>query len=191
MSVTTPNHLDCSYDIVCGLIDILSAALNYGDTVPRVNPEDVEAVLDATRVLRPKLAELGAFEAMLHIQRGHWDDAIHVLTQVSAAAPGFWYAKALMALCLSSRGDDDWRQWAAQVLEETTDRNARKLVRALKAKDDLREATLALETTGKFEVPLSIALLSDEDDQSEPLLEAPKVAPLQDEAIAKQGYLRI
>jgi type III secretion protein HrpB1 len=193
MSVTSTNYLNCSQDIVSGLIETVSAVLLNNFPVLEVDPYDIELVLDALRVLRPKMAELETVDAVLHMQRGNWDDAIQVFYRVIADAPRFAYAKALLAFCLSAKGDPNWKRSAGEAMEENPDRNTRRLVRALEARDDLRAAVRTYRNGGKFEVPMSIATLSDENDESadEPVKVSTKPATATAEAIPQHHYLRI
>ncbi|MFL9864610.1 HrpB1 family type III secretion system apparatus protein [Paraburkholderia fungorum] len=199
MSVTSTNYLNCSQDIVSGLIETVSAVLLNNFPVLEVDPYDIELVLDALRVLRPKMAELETVDAVLHMQRGNWDDAIQVFHRVIADAPRFAYAKALLAFCLSAKGDPNWRRSAGEAMEDNPDRNTRRLVRALEARDDLRAAVRTYRSGGKFEVPMSIATLSEESDQSDESTEndgeaariCAKPAAATAEAIPQHHYLRI
>ncbi|RKF31441.1 HrpB1 family type III secretion system apparatus protein [Paraburkholderia fungorum] len=196
MSVTSTNYLNCSQDIVSGLIETVSAVLLNNFPVLEVDPYDIELVLDALRVLRPKMAELETVDAVLHMQRGNWDDAIQVFHRVIADAPRFAYAKALLAFCLSAKGDPNWRRSAGEAMEDNPDRNTRRLVRALEARDDLRAAVRTYRSGGKFEVPMSIATLSEESDEGdesgdEAARVSAKPAAATAEAIPQHHYLRI
>ncbi|AFT89913.1 type III secretion protein HrpB1/HrpK [Paraburkholderia phenoliruptrix BR3459a] len=191
MSTATPDYLNCSQAIVGGLIDTLSCALLNNFPTLEADPYDIELTLDALRLLRPRMAELDTMEAVLYMQRGHWDDAIRVFSRVIEGAPHFSYAKALLAFCLSVKGDTGWRQWASAALAQNPDRDTRQLVRALEARDDLREAIRVYRNGGTFEVPLSITSLNDELPQEPPVVAAPPPTAAHNEALAQQGYLRI
>ena len=159
MTQPLPAHRQCSGDIVGGLIETASAALLDSFPVLSGDPYDVELVIDALRVLRPKLGEMETLGGLLHMVRGNWDDAIHVFSQVVATAPGYAYGKALLAFALASKGDPDWRQAAAEALSENPDPETRKLVQTLQARDDLREAVRRHENGAEFVVPESVAVL--------------------------------
>ncbi|MBW0446272.1 HrpB1 family type III secretion system apparatus protein [Paraburkholderia phenoliruptrix] len=191
MSTATPDYLNCSQAIVGGLIDTLSCALLNNFPTLEADPYDIELTLDALRLLRPRMAELDTMEAVLYMQRGHWDDAIRVFSRVIEGAPHFSYAKALLAFCLSVKGDAGWRQWASAALAQNPDRDTRQLVRALEARDDLREAIRVYRNGGTFEVPLSITALNDELPQEPPVVTTPLPPASHHEALAQQGYLRI
>lgn len=193
MSTVTPNYLNCSQAIVGGLIDSLSCALLNNFPTLEADPYDIELVLDALRLLRPQVAELDTMEAVLYMQRGHWDDAIRVFSRVIEEAPHFSYAKALLAFCLSVKGDTGWQQWASAALAQNPDRDTRQLVRALSAREDLREAIRTYRDGGTFEVPLSIATLNDElpDESAEPVAAPAATAAAQNDVVGQQGYLRI
>ncbi|WP_175865837.1 HrpB1 family type III secretion system apparatus protein [Burkholderia cepacia] len=153
----SPDYLHCSHEIVCGLIDTASSALcvhfpkAVGDTL------DVELVLDALRVFRPSVAEIGMLDGVLHIVHGRWSDAAHALTAVIDLAPDFVYAKAMMAYCLASKGEPGWRQWAHSALESKPNREALELVCALEAREDLNKAVHDYRG-GEFRIPESCQL---------------------------------
>ncbi|WP_144114215.1 HrpB1 family type III secretion system apparatus protein [Paraburkholderia sp. BCC1886] len=156
-----PDYLQCSHDVVCGLIETASAALfahfpkAAGDTL------DVELVLDALRVFRPKVAEIGMLDGVLHIVHGRWDDAAHALRAVIDLAPDFAYAKAMMAYCLASQGESGWRQWAHNALESNPNEETLALVRALEAREDLHHAMRDYRG-GEFVIPESCQALADD-----------------------------
>ncbi|SPS02708.1 HrpB1 family type III secretion system apparatus protein [Cupriavidus taiwanensis] len=162
MGIVTPDYLNCSQTIVGGLIDTLSCALLNSFPALEADPYDIGLTLDALRVLRPRMSQLDAMEAVLNMQSGHWDDAIRLCSCMIEGAPHFSYAKALLAFGLSVKGDAGWRQWASAALAQNPDRDTRQLVRALEARDDLREAIRVCSNGGAFEVPPSITALDDE-----------------------------
>ena len=190
---------DVSQDVVGGLIETVTAALLSNFPVIEGDPEDIEMTLDALKVLRPKVVELETFAALLQMQRGHWDEAIHIFARVVASVPHFAYAKALLAFCLSFKGDPNWRQTATEAMQESPNRETRQLVRALAARDDLQEALRAHKNGAPFEVPVSIATLNDEVDAELDLgtpasTSASRPAPGaqgREETVPQPGYLRI
>lgn len=195
MSTPLPTYLNCSQEVVGGLIETVTAALLSNFPVIEGDPEYIEMTLDALKVLRPKVIELETFAALLQMQRGHWDEAIHIFARVVASVPNFAYAKALLAFCLSFKGDSNWRQTAAEAMQENPNRETRQLVRALAARDDLQDALRAHKNGAPFEVPVSVATLTDDVD-TEPDLSAPAssnapAAKGQGEAVPQPGYLRI
>jgi type III secretion protein HrpB1 len=171
------------------LIETASAALfshfpkAAGDTL------DVEMVLDALRVFRPQVVEIGMLDGVLHIVHGRWDEAMHTLREVIARAPDFDYAKAMLAYCLASKGTQDWRQWAAEALSGGASRETRSLIRSLEAREDLLFAKLDYRG-GEFVVPESCRSLAEENGAAEE-----KNAPSETQAAAdvpapQFGYLR-
>ncbi|MGN6651034.1 HrpB1 family type III secretion system apparatus protein [Trinickia sp.] len=194
MSVTSPDYLDCSQDIVTGLIETVSVALTSKFPAVEGDPFDIELVLDAVRVLRPKLAELEAFTGLLHMLHGRWDDAVRVFSWVIANAPQFSYAKALLAFCLAVKGDPGWRLSATEAIEQDPNRDTLQLVRVLEAREDLRAAVRVYRNGGKFELPPSIAALNEESQAaaagSDTPAESMSGAHLA-EAMPQQSYLRI
>lgn len=188
-----PDYLQCSHDVVCGLIETASAALfahfpkAAGDTL------DVELVLDALRVFRPKVAEIGMLDGVLHIVHGRWDDAAHSLRAVIDLAPDFAYAKAMMAYCLASRGEPGWRQWAHSALEANPNEQTLALVRALEAREDLQHAMRDYRG-GEFVIPESCQTLAEEareaDERKQDAAQAAKM-PQADVAFDAQfAFLR-
>jgi len=126
-----PEYLNCSADVVGGLIETVSVALMDNFPKSTVDCDDVGLVLDALHVLRPDAPELDALDGILYIVKGRFDDAIRVLRQVIARAPAFAYARALLAFSLAAKGDPDWRQCASEVIEGGQSGDAEKLVRVL------------------------------------------------------------
>ncbi|MGF6483163.1 HrpB1 family type III secretion system apparatus protein [Paraburkholderia sp. JPY419] len=160
MNATNPEYLNCSAEIVGGLIETICVALFETFPRPSVDREDVGLVLDALHVLRPDVAEVDALDGILHIVNGNWDDAIHILHQVVTRAPGFLYGKSLLAFSLAAKGDPHWRQCAGEVIESGAAGGcADKLVRALIARHDLMSAHRAARLSGKFVMPDSVAAM--------------------------------
>jgi type III secretion protein HrpB1 len=159
MTATAPDYLNCSPDVIGGLIETVSTALL--DNFPKLSadPYDVELLLDALRVLRPKVAEIDTLDGILHMVRGHWDEAIHVLRQVGENAPRFGYAKALLAFSLSAKGDPDWKQCATEAMATNPTRDTEALVRALNAREDLLNAMRVNRRGGQFMTPPSVTAL--------------------------------
>jgi type III secretion protein HrpB1 len=161
-----PAYLQCSHEVVCGLIETASAALfahfpkAVGDTL------DVELVLDALRVFRPNVVQIGMLDGVLHIVHGRWDDAAHALRAVIDLAPDFAYAKAMMAYCLASRGEPGWRQWAHNAMESSPNKETQALVRALEAREDLQHAMRDYRG-GEFVMPESVQAMQDEAREAE------------------------
>lgn len=166
MTVSTPDYLNCSPDVVGGLIETVSTALLSHFPKVSADPYDIELVLDALRVLRPRVAEIDTLDGILHMVRGHWDDAIHVLRQVGENAPRFGYAKALLAFCLSARGDPDWKQCAAEAMADNPTRDTQSLVRALEAREDLLNAMKVKRAGGQFVTPKSCEALAEFDAET-------------------------
>ncbi|NUY06046.1 HrpB1 family type III secretion system apparatus protein [Paraburkholderia youngii] len=162
MNASKPEYLNCSAEIVGGLIETLCVALFEKFPRPSADREDVGLVLDALHVLRPDVPEVDALDGILQIVNGNWDDAIHILHQVVARAPGFLYAKSLLAFSLAAKGDPHWRQCAGEVIEsDAAGGDADKLMRALIARDDLMAAQRAGQLNGKFVMPDSVAAMID------------------------------
>ncbi|WP_246793434.1 HrpB1 family type III secretion system apparatus protein [Burkholderia perseverans] len=162
MTNATPDYLNCSPEIVGGLIETASDALLQTFPKVSVDPYDIELMLDALRVLRPKVPEIQMLDGILHMVRNHWDDAILVLREVSESAPRFAYAKALLAFCLSTKGDADWKMVANEVLEGNPTRDTVSLVKALHAREELVNAVQASRNGSTFITPASVDELNEE-----------------------------
>jgi type III secretion protein HrpB1 len=198
MSTSMPTYLNCSPDVVGGLIETVTAALLGNSSFLEGEPEgteDIEMVLDALKILRPKVAELETFAGLLLMRRGQWDEAIHLFSGLVARSPNYAYGKALLAFCLSFKGDPNWRQAATEAMRETPDRTTRALVRALAARDDLNEALRAHQNGAPFEVPVSIARLAEDlDDESDVSMAAVPGKPAaqgQPETVEQSRFLRL
>jgi type III secretion protein HrpB1 len=191
MSVASPDYLDCNQDIVSGLIETVSVALTSKFPAVQGDPFDIELVLDAVRVLRPKLAELEAFTGLLHMLDGRWDEAIRVFTWVIANAPQFSYAKALLAFCLAVKGDPSWRLSATEAIEQDPTRDTLQLVRVLEAREDLRAAVRVYRNGGKFQLPASIATLNEESQAAATESNTPAGEASGQHRTSQPSYLRI
>ncbi|MEK6349451.1 MAG: HrpB1 family type III secretion system apparatus protein [Burkholderia sp.] len=180
MTNATPDYLNCSPEIVGGLIETASDALLQTFPKVSVDPYDIELMLDALRVLRPKVPEIQMLDGILHMVRNHWDDAILVLREVSESAPRFAYAKALLAFCLSTKGDGDWKLIANEVLENNPTRDTVSLVKALHAREELLGAVQASRNGSAFVPPASIDELNEElaNRGDQPDTRAPAAAPV-------------
>ncbi|SDH29339.1 HrpB1 family type III secretion system apparatus protein [Paraburkholderia phenazinium] len=167
MTASTPEYMNCSPNVIGGLIETVSTALLSNFPKVSADPYDIELVLDALRVLRPRVTEIDTLDGILHMVRGHWDDAIHVLRQVGENAPRFGYAKALLAFCLSAKGDPDWKQCATEAMEINPSRDTQSLVRALEAREDLLNAMRVRRNGGQFVTPASCEALAEFNEQAE------------------------
>lgn len=182
-------YTQCSHELVCGLIETVSLALFAHFPKAAGDTFDVELVLDALHVLRPKVPEIGMLDGVLHIVHGRWDEAMHTLREVAVSAPSFDYAKAMLAYCLASKGAHDWRQWAAEAAADDASRETRMLVRALEAREDLLYAKMDYRG-GEFVVPESCKALAEENNAAR---EQAAAAQTQDATRAPAphlGYLR-
>jgi type III secretion protein HrpB1 len=176
MTASTLEYMNCSPNVIGGLIETVSTALLSNFPKVSADPYDIELVLDALRVLRPRVTEIDTLDGILHMVRGHWDDAIHVLRQVGENAPRFGYAKALLAFCLSAKGDPDWKQCATEAMEINPSRDTQALVRALEAREDLLKAMRVKRNGGQFVTPASCEALAEFNAESENAEAAPAVA---------------
>ncbi|WXK34957.1 HrpB1 family type III secretion system apparatus protein (plasmid) [Mycetohabitans rhizoxinica] len=157
MSISSQQYMKADKLIVGGLIEVVSLFLQVNFQAASGDTEDAEMVIDALRVMRPNALEFKALEGMLWISRGRWDDAVQALEEVLHERPGFLYAKALLALALFYRGDSAWQVLADEIDESDAGEDSRKLVRAMRARADLRMAMDAYRRTGNFVLPESCA----------------------------------
>lgn len=92
MVVGESEYLNCSNEIVGGLIETVSVALFRDFPSVKVDLEDVEKVIGALTVLRPRVVEIETLGGVLQMFRGNWSEAMHVLRSVCERAPKFSYA---------------------------------------------------------------------------------------------------
>jgi type III secretion protein HrpB1 len=157
MTVDTPEYLNCSPEFIGGLIETVSVALldNFPNT--QVDLFDVEQVIDALRLLRPRVVEIDALDGLMRMAKGQWPEANQILLRVIEMRPQFGYAKALLAFSLSSMGDPSWRQIANEALADDPDnKDTRALVRALEVKDEVDRAIRDHRPGQPFVAPASL-----------------------------------
>jgi type III secretion protein HrpB1 len=152
-------YLNCSTDLIGGLIETATTALMESFPNTSVNTDDVEALLVALHVLRPNTVELDTLDGILQIVRSQWPEAIRILRAVNERVPQFDYAKALLAFSLSAAGDPIWRQYADELLAGNAARSIKALVMAVVARNDMLEAVRTTRMGGAFVTPESLAAL--------------------------------
>ncbi|HEY4353268.1 MAG TPA: HrpB1 family type III secretion system apparatus protein [Paraburkholderia sp.] len=155
--------MDCSPELFGALIELVRMSVVDQFPTTRVDIDDVEHLLEAMHTLRPNLAELSLFDGFVHVVRGNWREAADVfgaLAGQSLCMPG---SKAMMIYCLSSSGNADWRILASQLLdEEAITPEARLLVHAVMARNDVEQAGEEAMTSGEFVEPESLRHLREE-----------------------------
>ncbi|WP_244137488.1 MULTISPECIES: HrpB1 family type III secretion system apparatus protein [Burkholderia] len=156
--------LNCSNDIVSGLIEVVSVSLFRHFPDVKVDLDDVEKVIGALTVLRPNVVEIETLTGLLHMFRGNWDEAMHVLRSVCERVPAFPHARTLLAVCLSTKGDASWRRVAAEAAELATDPHTAALVTVMQAREDLQDAIKVQQSGGRFVIPPTFAALIAEQD---------------------------
>lgn len=186
MILDESEYLNCSNEIVGGLIETVSVALFRDFPSVKVDLDDVEKVVGALTVLRPRVVEIETLTGVLHMFRGNWGEAMHVLRSVCERAPNFSYARMLLAVCLSTSGDSSWRRVAAEALELGADSHAEALVRVMQAREDLEGAIQVQQRGGAFTIPASCAALMAEQGVSTGTHEAGAGS-----AMESAGYLRL
>jgi type III secretion protein HrpB1 len=103
--------------IVGGLIELASTALVSRFPMLSADETDIELLLEALHLLCPAKAGIGALDGALCISRGHFDEAIRVLRDVSDHLPRFEATRALLAYSLLMTNDPEWKQYADESLE--------------------------------------------------------------------------
>ncbi|KVZ68315.1 HrpB1 family type III secretion system apparatus protein [Burkholderia ubonensis] len=186
MVVGESEYLNCSNEIVGGLIETVSVALFRDFPSVKVDLEDVEKVVGALTVLRPRVVEIETLSGVLHMFRGNWGEAMHVLRSVCERAPKFSYARMLLAVCMSTSGDSGWRRVAAEAMELGADSHAEALVRVMQAREDLDGAIQVQQSGGAFAMPASCAALIAEQGVDAGMPEASA-----GNAAESVGYLRL
>jgi type III secretion protein HrpB1 len=159
MATSQHEHLNCSRDVIGGLIETATIALMANFPKTSVNIDDIESVLDALHILRPETVQLDVLDGMLHAVRGQWPEAIRVLHSLTEKLPQFEYAKALLAYSLSSAGDGSWRRYADEVLSGGGARSVKAFVMAIVARNDMIKAAREVRMGGRFVEPESLAIL--------------------------------
>ncbi|KVU59698.1 type III secretion protein [Burkholderia ubonensis] len=168
MVLDKAEYLNCSNEIVGGLIETVSVALFRDFPNVKVDLEDVEKVVGALTVLRPNVVEIETLTGLLHMFRGNWGEAMYVLRSVCERAPKFSYARMLLAVCLSTTGDSSWRRVATEAMELKADPHAAALVRVMQAREDLQDAIQVQQSGGGFRIPASCsALIAEQNDDAE------------------------
>jgi type III secretion protein HrpB1 len=189
-----PAYIECSDDIVRGLV----VALNMGlfDKFPRsrANPEDLENLLDAVRVMSQKIPELEMMQGMLHIARRDLLAAAQVFRELTEARQCLPHSRAMLMYCMSENNDSEWLIEANQLLQSGLDDKTMLLVRAVMAGNDMRRAIADAKASGNFVVPDSVRILREERIRRDGIkAEAARPVPSQiDPALMAQGqYLRL
>ncbi|WP_323123319.1 HrpB1 family type III secretion system apparatus protein [Burkholderia alba] len=179
MTVDTPEYLNCSSEFIGGLIETVSVALLDKFPNTQVDLFDIEQVIDALRLLRPRVIEIDALDGLLRMAKGQWQEANQILLRVIEMRPQFGYAKALLAFSMSSMGDPSWRQVATEALaDDPGNKDTRALVRALEVKDEVDRAIRNHRPGQPFVAPASMeeaGAIGEESDSTAP--SAPAQAP--------------
>ncbi|KKB62728.1 hypothetical protein WM40_15650 [Robbsia andropogonis] len=156
-------YKQCSHELIGGLIEIVRMAVIDQFPSPRLDVADVSALLDAMHVLRPTLTELNLFDGFVHVVRGEWHDAIALfstLVSQDRCMPG---SRAMLVYCLSASGNSDWKIEAEQLLhQDKLTPEARSLVYAVIARNDMEKAREDAYATGEFNEPESLKRLRDD-----------------------------
>lgn len=153
MSTPQASFLQCSPEIIGGLIETVSAALCERFPQPSADLDDIDDIIDALRVLKPKLAELDMFTGMTLMLRGNWQESARVFAALVEARPDFEQARAMLAFYYSIKGRDEWRHLAL----ESEDPAIQDLMRGLHAREDFLKAIREARSAGKpVEVPDSV-----------------------------------
>jgi type III secretion protein HrpB1 len=191
MSSNSPKYLDVSQNVVGGLIETVSLALS--SAYPRVigDPLDIECVIDAIEVLRPKLRELDLFWSLLHVSRGEWNDAVSELLPLIAARPNFAYAKSLLAYCLSSLGDSGWRRIVAELRQDGVDGYTLNLLQAIETRENVRCAMQAARAGRPFFFPEPVGAAANVSREDGSSVSAHEAAIPASAATHNSMYLRI
>ena len=155
------NHESCGDDIVCGLIGLAALGLFADYPEPPSLWEDVDLIVDAIRVLRPKMAQIDALIATKSMLFGRWHDAIPILRQVAEKSDAA-YVYAMLALCLAVTNDPEWQRIAEIANERDEKLDAQGFNQILFARRDLSNAKRDVRLGGVFIVPESVESLRKE-----------------------------
>ncbi|WP_175891553.1 HrpB1 family type III secretion system apparatus protein [Burkholderia cepacia] len=166
MTVDMPEYLSCSPEFIGGLIETVSVALldNFPNT--HVDLFDIEQVIDALKLLRPRAVEIETLDGLMCMTKGQWLEANQVLLRVIEMRPQFGYVKALLAFSLSSIGDPSWRQIAAEALaDDPNNKVTRALVGALEIKEEMNRSIREHRSVQPFAPLASLEKASASSDE--------------------------
>lgn len=156
-------YSQCSHELFGALVEIVRMSVVDQFPTTRVDVDDVEHLLEAMHAMRPNLPELNLFDGFAQVVRGNWREAADIfrgLVDQSICLPG---SKAMLIYCLSSSGDDEWRIVANQLLDDNAvTPEARMLVNAVVARDDVEQAGERALASGEFVEPESLKQLRAE-----------------------------
>ncbi|WP_185642809.1 HrpB1 family type III secretion system apparatus protein [Burkholderia sp. Bp9140] len=153
----------CTHELFGALVEIVRMSVVDQFPTTRVDVDDVEHLLEALHVMRPNLPELHLFDGFVHVVRGNWREAADIFRALVDQSVGLPGSKAMLIYCLSSSGDDDWRIVANQLLDDDgVTPQARMLVHAVMARNDVELAGEHALATGEFVEPESLKQLRAE-----------------------------
>jgi type III secretion protein HrpB1 len=165
----------CGNEVLTGFIQMVI----HGLTTYREKDgtlEDIEAVLEVLHILRPNVPELEFLDGVAKMAQSCWDEASHIFRNVCQRAPHFDISKALLANCLASMGDSEWKQHASEIMAGNASADARGVIRALIAREDIVEAVKEYRG-GEFIIPDSCKPGAENNLPDAKLAEPPSSLP--------------
>ncbi|MET3824241.1 type III secretion protein HrpB1 [Burkholderia sp. PvR073] len=158
----------CTHELFGALVEIVRMSVVDQFPTTRIDVDDVEHLLEALHVMRPNLPELHLFDGFVHVVRGNWREATAIFRALVDQSVGLPGSKAMLIYCLSSSGDGDWRIVANQLLDDDgVTPQARMLVHAVMARNDVEQAGEYALASGEFVEPESLKQLRAESVSGE------------------------
>jgi len=150
------DYMDCSDDVVRGLLEVLNLALIDKFPRTRVDLDELEHLFGALRLLCKPAPALDMIAGRMLIVKGDWIAATQAFRELAEQGHCLPNSRAMQIYCMSENRDADWRVEAHQLLQDATSPDAIRLVTAVMARNDLDQALATFKQTGEFELPESI-----------------------------------
>jgi type III secretion protein HrpB1 len=159
------DYMDCGDEAIRGLLEVLNLALIDQFPNTRVDPDELDHLFGALRLLCIPAPALDMIAGRMLIVRGDWIAATQAFRELAEQGHCLPNSRAMQIYCMSENNDADWRVEAHQLLQDATSADAIRLVTAVMARNDLNSALDNYKQTGEFELPESINQLIAERRQ--------------------------
>ncbi len=111
------NYLQCTGYAARCLSTCIGYALYNNKKMKGIDINDIESLREALRILRPNIAGLAYFDAMIQIEKGDLATATTTLRDVLYAVPDYTSAKAILTDILFKQKDPSWKSLAHEIIE--------------------------------------------------------------------------
>lgn len=125
---------DVGSDCLEGLISVASVALRDRFPETRIDPEDLQSLVDALLSLAPENAKVKFARATLHFLKREWQEGADIYRALVKASERLPHSQAMLALTLNKLQDPEWRL-EADSLRDSDDVGVSYLARSLIARD--------------------------------------------------------